>query len=271
MVVIKDVTENWVLGMTLKRQIWIGIGLIGAALSGCATRQLVATPLSESRVSVTSYAAMSYPPLALNDAKTIDFDASTSPVARFPDGLGVYASFALGQQPTPTVLRVRTWFSSIWLRHATVLKPYVMFLDADKHVISNVESFGGADGATLVQGSYRQGYFLVPPNARFFILYSASSESDRMVLTAQSGKRWGVTNAYSGTVEVKREFSHRVVLPGRDQFDSAFRFSPKSGENYEVTVHPGTPLKVDVYHIDSHDGHYSVEPVSDLEIIRRCS
>ncbi|WP_224011019.1 hypothetical protein [Paraburkholderia tropica] len=63
----------------------------------------------------------------------------------------------------------------------------------------------------------------------------------------------------------------RVVLPGRDQFDSAFRFTPKSGGNYEVTVHPGTPLKVDVYHIDSHDGHYALEPVNDLEIIRRCS
>lgn len=63
----------------------------------------------------------------------------------------------------------------------------------------------------------------------------------------------------------------RVVLPGRDQFDSAFRFTPKSGENYEVTVHRGTPLKVDVYHIDTRDGHYSVERVKDLEIIRRCS
>ncbi|WP_175726817.1 hypothetical protein [Burkholderia ambifaria] len=63
----------------------------------------------------------------------------------------------------------------------------------------------------------------------------------------------------------------RVARPGRDQYDSAFRFTPKSGENYEVTVHPGTPLKVDVYHIDSHDGHYSVERVEDVEIIRRCS
>ncbi|POM15322.1 hypothetical protein [Burkholderia cepacia] len=63
----------------------------------------------------------------------------------------------------------------------------------------------------------------------------------------------------------------RVSVPGLDQYDSAFRFTPKSGENYEVTVRPGTPLKVDVYHIDSHDGHYSVERVEDLEIIRRCS
>ncbi|MCR5893892.1 hypothetical protein DPV74_15115 [Burkholderia sp. HAN2018] len=63
----------------------------------------------------------------------------------------------------------------------------------------------------------------------------------------------------------------RVSVPGLDQYDNAFRFTPKSGENYEVTVRPGTPLKVDVYHIDSHDGHYSVERVEDLEIIRRCS
>ncbi|WP_224011017.1 hypothetical protein [Paraburkholderia tropica] len=179
------------------------------ALSGCATRQLVATPLPESRVGVMSYAEMSYQPLALNDAKSIDFDASTSPVARFPDGLGVYASFSLDQQSAATVLRVRTWFSSTWLPLATVLKPYVMFLDAEKHVISNVELFGGTNGATFVQGSYKQGYFLVPPTARFFILYSASSESDRMVLTAQTGKRWGIPNAYSGTVEVKQEFSHQ--------------------------------------------------------------
>ena len=63
----------------------------------------------------------------------------------------------------------------------------------------------------------------------------------------------------------------RVVLPGRDQFDNAFRFTPKPGENYEVAVQPGTPLKVNVYHIDTYDGHYAVTPVDDLEIIRRCS
>lgn len=208
-VVIKDVTENRISGAKLKRQFWIGIGLICAALSGCATRQLVSTPLPESRVGATNYAEMSYQPLALNDAKTIDFDASISPVARFPDGLGVYASFSLDQQPATTVLRIRTWFSSTWLPLATVLKPYVMFLDADKHVVSNVESFGGTDGATFVQGSYRQGYFPVPPAARFFIVYSASSESDRMVLTARTGKRWGIPNAHSGTVEVRQEFLHQ--------------------------------------------------------------
>lgn len=193
----------------MKRKFWIGIGLICMALSGCATRQLVATPLPESRVGVKSYAEMSYQPLALNEAKTIDFDASTSPVARFPDGLGVYASFSLDQQPAATVLRVRTWFSSGWLPLATVLKPYVMFLDADKHVVSNVESFEGTNGSSFVQGGYRQAYFLVPPAARFFIVYSASSESDRMVLAAQTGKRWGIPNAYSGTVEVRQEFSHQ--------------------------------------------------------------
>lgn len=63
----------------------------------------------------------------------------------------------------------------------------------------------------------------------------------------------------------------RVVLPGREQFDNAFRFTPKSGENYEVTVQPGTPLKVNVYHIDNHDGRYNEKPVDNLEIIRRCS
>ncbi|UOB60130.1 hypothetical protein MRS60_34020 [Burkholderia pyrrocinia] len=169
----------------------------------------MATPLAESRVGVKSYAEMSYQPLVLNDAKTIDFDASTSPVARFPDGLGVYAAFSLDQQSTATVLCVRTWFSSTWLPLATVLKPYVMFLDADKRVVSNVESFEGTNGATFVKGSYRQGYFIVPPAARFFIVYSASSESDRMVLTAQTGKRWGIPNAYSGTVEVRQEFQHQ--------------------------------------------------------------
>lgn len=193
----------------MKRQFWIGIGLICAALSGCATRQLVATPLAESRIGVKTYAEMSYQPLALNDAKTIDFDASTSPVARFPDGLGVYAPFSLDQQSTATTLRVRTWFSSSWLPLATVLKPYVMFLDADKRVVSNVESFESTDGSTFVKGHYRQTYFIVPSSARFFILYSASSESDRMILTAQTGKRWAIPNAYSGTVEVKHEVAHQ--------------------------------------------------------------
>ncbi|WP_322013446.1 hypothetical protein [Paraburkholderia sp. J12] len=192
----------------MKRQFWMGMSLICLALSGCATRQLVATPLPESRVGVKSYAEMAYQPLALNDAKTIDFDTNTSPVARFPDGLGVYAAFSLDQQPVTSVLRVRTWFSSGWLPLATVLKPYVMFLDADKHVVSNVESFEGTNGSTFVEGGYRQAYFPVPAAARFFIVYSASSESDRMVLAAQTGKQWGIPNAYSGTVEVKQELAH---------------------------------------------------------------
>jgi len=75
--------------------------------------------------------------------------------------------------------------------------------------------------------------------------------------------------------ELKMQADHlltlRVVLPGRDQFDNAFRFTPKSGENYEVTVQPGTPLRVNVYYIDNHDGRYNAKAVDDLEIIRRCS
>lgn len=183
----------------------ICIGVTCIALSGCATRQLVATPLPESRVGVKSYAEMSYQPLAFSEAKTIDLDASTSAVARFPDGLGVYAAFSIEQQPTATVLRVRTWFSSSWLPLATVLKPFVMFLDADKRMVSNVESFKATNGATFIEGGYKQGYFLVPRNARFFIVYSASSESDRMVLSAQTGKLWAIPNAYSGTIEVKQQ------------------------------------------------------------------
>jgi hypothetical protein len=148
---------------------------------------------------------MSYQPLALNEAKTIEFDENTSAVARFPDGLGVYAAFSIAQQPTSTVLRVRTWFSSSWLPLATVLKPFVMFLDADKRVISDVESFKGSNGATFIEGGYRQGYFLIPRSAQFFIVYSASSESDRMVLSAQTGKLWAIPNAYSGEIEVKQQ------------------------------------------------------------------
>ncbi|MFK4446818.1 hypothetical protein ABH944_007087 [Caballeronia udeis] len=63
----------------------------------------------------------------------------------------------------------------------------------------------------------------------------------------------------------------RVRSPGYDQFDTAFRFTPRAGENYEVTVRFGIPFDVHVYHIDAHDGHYSEEPVKDLEIVRRCS
>ena len=184
------------------------IGLTCVALGGCATRQIVATPLPESRVGVKSYAEMSYQALALNEAKTLTFDADKSAVARFPDGLGVYAAFSIEPQPTATTVRVRTWFSSSWLPLATVLKPFVMFLDADRHVVSNVESFGGKTGSTLIAGKYKQDYFPVPATARYFIVYSATSESDRMVLVAQTGKVWAIPNAYDGTIEVKEE-----VLP----------------------------------------------------------
>lgn len=63
----------------------------------------------------------------------------------------------------------------------------------------------------------------------------------------------------------------RVSSPGYDRFDTAFRFTPQSGENYEVTVAFDMPFDVHVYRINSHGGHYSEEPVQDLEIIRRCS
>lgn len=63
----------------------------------------------------------------------------------------------------------------------------------------------------------------------------------------------------------------RISLPGRPQFDTALRFTPKSGENYEVTVVNETPKKVDVFRIDTRDGHYAREPVEGVEIIRRCS
>ena len=90
----------------MKLWFWISIGVISVAQNGCATRQLVVTPLPESRVGVDSYAGMSFQPLALNEAKTISFDADTSAVGRFPDGLGVYAAFSIEQQPSVSVLRI---------------------------------------------------------------------------------------------------------------------------------------------------------------------
>ena len=207
--VIRKISFQLTYGGSIEEVVRCGIciGLTCIALSGCATRQLVATPLPESRVGVKSYAEMSYQPLASNEAKTIDFDANTSAVARFPDGLGVYTAFSIEQQPRATVLRVRTWFSSSWLPLATVLQPFVMFLDADKHMVSNVESFKSTNGSTFLDGGYKQGYFPVPRNARFFIVYSASSEADRMVLSAQTGKLWAIPNAYSGKIEVKQQLS----------------------------------------------------------------
>lgn len=75
--------------------------------------------------------------------------------------------------------------------------------------------------------------------------------------------------------ELRMQANHmltlRVSSPGYDQFDTAFRFTPREGENYEVTVNFSIPFEVHVYRIDSHDGHYSEEPVKDAEIIRRCS
>ena len=185
---------------------WIYIGLTCMVLSGCETRQLVATPLPESRVGVKSYAEMSYQRLVLNDARSIDFDADTSAVGRFPDGLGVHAAFSIEQQSSTTTLRVRTWPSSGLLPLATILKPYVMFLDADKHVVSNVESFKSTNGSSFLKGGYKQGYFPVPPAARFFIVYSASSDADRMVISSENGKLWAIPNAYGGKIEVEREF-----------------------------------------------------------------
>lgn len=74
--------------------------------------------------------------------------------------------------------------------------------------------------------------------------------------------------------ELRMQANHmltlRVSSPGYDQFDTAFRFTPREGENYEVTVNFSIPFEVHVYRIDSHDGHYSEEPVKDAEIIRRC-
>ncbi|MFM0730486.1 hypothetical protein PQQ52_08325 [Paraburkholderia sediminicola] len=189
----------------LKLWIKVCIGFTCLALSGCATRQIIATPLPESRVGVKSYAEMSYQALPLNEAKTIAFDADKSAVARFPDGLGVYAAFSIEPQPTATALRVRTWFSSSWLPLATVLKPFVIFLDADKHLVSSVESFNGTTGSTFIEGGYKQGYFPVPATARYFIVYSATSESDRIVMPAQTGKAWAIPNSYSGTIDVKQE------------------------------------------------------------------
>lgn len=189
----------------MKRWFWISISVLSIALTGCASPPLVATPLPEARVGVHSFAEMSYLPLSLNDAKTIRFDADTSPVGRFPDGLGVYAAFSIEQQSSVSVLRIRTWASNEWLPLATILKPYVMFLDESKRVISDVESFKGRQGVNFFAGGYKEGYFPIPRTARYFIAYSASSESDRLVLSSANGKLWAIPNAYSGKIEVRQE------------------------------------------------------------------
>ncbi|GAB2924175.1 hypothetical protein GCM10027093_74540 [Paraburkholderia jirisanensis] len=75
--------------------------------------------------------------------------------------------------------------------------------------------------------------------------------------------------------ELKMRADHlltlRIALPGRDQYDTALRFTPKAGDNYEITVVDARPKKVEVFHIDTQDGRYVKERVQDVEIIRRCS
>ncbi|GAB2924168.1 hypothetical protein GCM10027093_74530 [Paraburkholderia jirisanensis] len=190
----------------LIKGIRLSAGVIACVmLGGCATRTLVAPPLPESRLGVASYAEMSYQPLEPDETETVRFDENTSPVARFADGLGVYAAFSIKPQQSASTLRIRTWLSSDWLSLATVVKPYVVFLDAEKHVISDVESFKSIDGSSFFLGGYKQGYFPVPQGSRYFVIYSAASESDRMVIRAQTGKLWGIPNAYHGKVDIKQE------------------------------------------------------------------
>lgn len=174
-------------------------------LGACATRELVAPPLPESRVRVSSYAEMAYEPLVPNTTQTIEFDEKTSPIARFPDGLGVYAAFSMVPQTSKTALRVRTWLSSDWLPMATMVKPYVVFLDEEKQVIANIASFNSRTGQNFFKGSYREGYFNVPPGTRFLVVYSAASESDRMIVRSQNGNLWAIPNVYHGKIDLTQE------------------------------------------------------------------
>jgi len=59
-------------------------------------------------------------------------------------------------------------------------------------------------------------------------------------------------------------------VTGSSETATAFRFTPRAGENYEVTVNFALPFDVYVHHIISRNGEYSEEQVKDLDIIRRC-
>lgn len=75
--------------------------------------------------------------------------------------------------------------------------------------------------------------------------------------------------------EIKMEADRLLNLWVRDnghgEFDTAFRFTPKSGESYEVTVEHRIPLKVHVDRISSQARHFYREPVEDLEVLQRCA
>jgi hypothetical protein len=72
-------------------------------------------------------------------------------------------------------------------------------------------------------------------------------------------------------MEADRLLNMWVRDNGHGEFDTPFRFTPKSGENYEVTVEHRIPLKVRVDHIFIRDGEFHRESVQDFEVLERCT
>lgn len=147
---------------------------------------------------------MQFKALPLDDHRRIRLDARSSPAFQFPEGRAVFAAFQLPIGQKAAFLRLRTYPTSAlgYLPSATMLLPYIVFLDAQKEVLGFENSYRLYRRSGFHRATYFHTEVRIPDSASYFVAYSAPSGSRTMIAYSDHGTRFDIPIAHRGLISV---------------------------------------------------------------------
>jgi len=171
-------------------------------LTGCGIglRPLEPDELPVSAACCIPYSEMKYARLNVNTEATAELRAGT-PVHQFQHGRSYYSAFALPPHTGPMKLAFETTVRGVWLPNATALRPYFVFLDEAKSVVSVVPD-PPVSLETSSVGSFFKGEFDVPPNAAYVIVHTSTRPVPQWTVYSTFGKEWPVKPSMTGSLRI---------------------------------------------------------------------
>jgi hypothetical protein len=183
---------------TLKLSIAIALAFI---LSGCATAARIQTPPRDAAVCCTRLVDMPFTPIDRGSTDRVTFDESAM-LFRFDKGLGTFKAYAL-PSGVDRILEMETDLSSGYMPSATILRPLVLFLDADKQPQQTVSNPQWRDHLMILRGTYWRSEVPVPNSAKYVVIYNVPEIEQYSIAFSANGKMYKVPVAYTGSLSVE--------------------------------------------------------------------
>lgn len=170
-------------------------------LGGCATASHIQTPPKDIGVCCTHLADLPFSPIALGSRDKVTFNKSAK-VYHFDEGIGTFKAYTLPPGADRN-LEMETDLSSGYIPSATILRPKVLFLDADKQPQQTALNPQWNSQLMPLRGTYWSSQVPIPNTAHYAIIYNAPKTGQYSIAFSANGKIHKVPVAYTGSLSVE--------------------------------------------------------------------